>query len=145
MAALLMNTNEAIKRDIKQMMVENLMLQVTIDEISDQQPLFGPGSLGFDSVDALQMIVALDKKYGLKIPDPETSLKVLQSVSTIAETVARHLASAPAECRSSSEQPHQEIWSRPFTNPSQESTDSVLKASTDSLGTSSRRQEGRSA
>jgi acyl carrier protein len=103
MAALLMDTNGTLKRDIKQMMVENLMLQITTDEISDEQPLFGAGSLGFDSVDALQLVVALDKKYGLKIPDPESARAVLQSVRTMAEAVARHLASAAAEGRPSSE------------------------------------------
>jgi len=78
-------------------------LQITTDEISDEQSLFGPGSLGFDSVDALQLVVALDKKYGLKIPDPESARAVLQNVRTIAEAVAKHLASAPAERRPSSE------------------------------------------
>ena len=103
MAALLMDTNGTLLRDIKQMMVENLMLQITPDEISDEQPLFGAGSLGFDSVDALQLVVALDKKYGLKIADPESARAVLQSVRTMAEAVAKHLASAPAERRPSSE------------------------------------------
>ena len=63
----LMDSNGTLKQDIKQMMVENLMLQVTAGEISDEQTLFGAGSLGLDSVDALQLVVALDKKYGLKI------------------------------------------------------------------------------
>ena len=103
MAALLMDTNGTLKRDIKQMMVENLMLQITTDEISDEQPLFGAGSLGFDSVDALQLVVALDKTYGLKIPDPESARAVLQNVRTMAEAVVKHLASAPAEHRLSSE------------------------------------------
>ena len=49
------------------MMVENLMLQVPAAEIGDEQPLFGPGGLGLDSVDALQLVVALDKTFGLKI------------------------------------------------------------------------------
>ncbi len=77
-------------------MVENLMLQVTADEIRDDQALFGPGSLGLDSVDALQLVVALDKKYGLKIPNPETARAVLHSVSSMAEAVAKHLALPPA-------------------------------------------------
>ncbi len=84
--------NGTLKRDIKGLMVENLMLQVGADEIGDEQPLFGPDSLGLDSVDALQLVVALDKKYGLKIPDPETARQVLHSVSRMAEAVARHLA-----------------------------------------------------
>lgn len=86
-----MDNTAILRRDIKQMMVENLMLQVTADEIGDEQTLFGPGSLGFDSVDALQLVVALDKKYGLKIPDPKAAREILQSVSTIANAVAEHL------------------------------------------------------
>ena len=73
------------------MMVENLMLQTTPDEIGDEQTLFGAGSLGLDSVDALQLVVALDKKYGLKIPNPERARQVLQSVRAMAEAVAEHL------------------------------------------------------
>ena len=69
------------------MMVENLMLQVTADEIADDQPLFGPGSLGLDSVDALQLVVALDKSFGLKVPDPAAAKEILQSVNTMAVAV----------------------------------------------------------
>ena len=98
-----MDNNATLKREIKQMMVENLMLQITASEIGEEQTLFGAGSLGLDSVDALQLVVALDKKYGLKIPDPECAREVLQSVRTMAEAVAKHLASATAERRSSSE------------------------------------------
>ncbi|MEI6784177.1 MAG: phosphopantetheine-binding protein [Verrucomicrobiota bacterium] len=97
MAALLMDMNGTLKRDIKQMMVENLMLQITAGEISDDQALFGPGSLGLDSVDALQLVVALDKNYGLKIPTPERAREVLESVSSMADAVAKHLASASVE------------------------------------------------
>jgi len=86
-----MNSTTTLAQDIKQMMVENLMLQITADEIGDDQALFGPGSLGLDSVDALQLVVALDKKYGLKIPDPEAARQVLQSVKTMTDSVAAHL------------------------------------------------------
>lgn len=88
--------NGTLKKDIKQLMVENLMLQVPADGINDNQTLFGPGSLGLDSVDALQLVVALDKKYGLKIPSPESARQVLQSVDTIAEAVSAHLESRTA-------------------------------------------------
>ena len=79
-----------LKQELKRMMVENLMLQVTPDEIGDDLLLFGPGSLGLDSVDALQLVVALDKDYGLKITDPTTARQILQSVTSIADAVARH-------------------------------------------------------
>ena len=86
-----MDNSATVKQDIKRMIVENLMLQITADEIGDDQPLFGPGSLGLDSVDALQLVVALDKSYGFKIPSPEVARQVLQTVSTIAQALSRHL------------------------------------------------------
>ena len=76
-----------LKNRIKKMLVDNLMLQLKPEEIRDDQPLFGPGSIGLDSVDALQLVVALDKNYGLKIPDPAAAKEVFQSVNTIAAAV----------------------------------------------------------
>ena len=83
------NTN-ALRQEIKRMLVENLMLQITVEEIGDEQALFGPGSLGLDSVDALQIVVALDKNYGLKIANPETAREVLLSVKTIHAAIEQH-------------------------------------------------------
>ena len=83
----------ALKQRIKTLMVENLMLQVTAGEIGDDQPLFGPGSLGLDSVDALQLVVALDKNFGLKIADPAAAKDILQTVNSMAAAVAKHQAS----------------------------------------------------
>ncbi|HEY3914294.1 MAG TPA: phosphopantetheine-binding protein [Verrucomicrobiae bacterium] len=76
-----------LKRQIKEMMVENLMLKISPPDIGDDQPLFGPHSLGLDSVDALQLVVALDKNFGLKIPDPAAAKKVLESVNAMAAAV----------------------------------------------------------
>ena len=92
---LVMDKTATLKRDIKQLMVENLMLQTSAEEIADDLPLFGPGSLGLDSVDALQLVVALDKNYWLKIPDPEAAKKVLQSVNTIVAALEAHLSGQP--------------------------------------------------
>jgi acyl carrier protein len=78
-----------LNAELKQMLVENLMLQVTAAEIRDDQPLFGPGSLGLDSVDALQLVVALDKNYGLKIPDPAAAKEVLASIEAMAAAVKK--------------------------------------------------------
>jgi len=76
-----------LKKRIKDMMVENLMLKISPAEIGDDQLLFGPNSLGLDSVDALQLVVALDKNFGLKIPDPAAAKKILESVNTMAAAV----------------------------------------------------------
>jgi acyl carrier protein len=78
-----------LKTKIKALMVENLMLQVSAAEIRDDQLLFGPDSLGLDSVDALQLVVMLDKTFNLKIPDPATARQILRSVNTIAEAVSQ--------------------------------------------------------
>jgi len=87
-----MENLDTLRGEIKTLLVENLMLQVTAAEISDDQLLFGPGSLGLDSVDALQLVVALEKNYGLKIPDPAAAKEILQSVSTMAVAVLRKRA-----------------------------------------------------
>ncbi len=76
-----------LRRRIKEIMVENLMLQITADDITDDKPLFGPEGLGLDSVDALQLVVALDKNFGLKIPDPASAKQILESVNTIATAI----------------------------------------------------------
>ncbi len=82
-----MDDANALKAQIKDLMVENLMLQITAAEIGDDLPLFGPGSLGLDSVDALQLVVALDKHFGLKIRDPEAAKQILRNVDSIAQAV----------------------------------------------------------
>ena len=85
-----MEDQNALKQRIKTLLVENLMLQVSAAEIRDDQALFGPGSLGLDSVDALQLVVALDKNFGVKIPDPAAAKEILQSVNAMAAAVAKH-------------------------------------------------------
>ena len=90
-----MNNPTELKTQIKHLLVENLMLQSKPEEIADDLPLFGPGSLGLDSVDALQIVVALDKNYGLKIPDPEAAKKVPQSVNTIVAALEQRLSGQP--------------------------------------------------
>ncbi len=77
-----------LKVRIKAMLVDNLMLQMAAGDIADDQPLFGPGSLGLDSVDALQIVVALDKNFGLKIADPAQAKTVLASVNSICAAVS---------------------------------------------------------
>jgi acyl carrier protein len=85
-----------LRQRIKKMMVENLMLQISAEEIKDDQPLFGPGSLGLDSVDALQLVVGLDKTFGLKIPTPDAARDILKNVNTIAAAVKNRPAPATA-------------------------------------------------
>lgn len=83
------NTND-LKARVRQMLVENLMLQIKPEEIADDLPLFGEG-LGLDSVDALQLVVALDKTFGLKIQDAEMAKGVLKNINTIVAALEKHL------------------------------------------------------
>lgn len=91
-AYFIMEDANALRDQIKKLMVENLMLQITAADIKDDAPLFGPGGLGLDSVDALQLVVALDKNFGLKIRDPEAAKTILRDVNSIAAAVQEKLA-----------------------------------------------------
>jgi len=82
-----MSDDAQLKTRIKEAMIEELMLQETPDEIADDAPLFGPEGVGLDSVDALQLVVALEKNFGLKIADAEAAKGVLESVNTIAAAI----------------------------------------------------------
>lgn len=73
---------------IKEVLVEELMLQQTAAEIGDETPLFGADGLGLDSVDALQLVVALEKHFGLKVTDAEAAKHTLRSVASIREAIA---------------------------------------------------------
>lgn len=84
---------EAIKLQIKQAMVEELMLPQAPEEIVDDVLIFSPQGLGLDSVDALQLVVALEKRFGLKLPDAAAARETLRSVDTIADAVAAKTAS----------------------------------------------------
>lgn len=79
--------------EIREILVDELMLDVEKEEIGSETPLMGPDSLGLDSVDALQLVVAIEKRFGLKIADPEMAKVVLRSVKTIGEAVLASRAS----------------------------------------------------
>jgi acyl carrier protein len=69
-------------------MVEELMLPQSAEEIADDALIFSPQGLGLDSVDALQLVVALEKRFGLKLADAAAARETLRSVDTIADAVA---------------------------------------------------------
>lgn len=77
----------ALRQEIRALLVETLMLSIPGEEIGDERPLFGPEGLGLDSVDALQLVVALDKKYGVKITDKEVATRILANIASMAAAV----------------------------------------------------------
>lgn len=76
-----------LRQQIKDVMIDELMLDFEASEIGDETPIFGAEGLGLDSVDALQLVVAIEKHFGLKIGDAEKAKEVLRSVETIAKAI----------------------------------------------------------
>ncbi len=72
-----------LRTRIKEMLVKNLMLQTSADQITDSLPLFGAGGLGLDSIDALELVVSLEKTFGVGVPNSEVAARVLQTVNSI--------------------------------------------------------------
>lgn len=79
---------EALKLELKERIIDALNLEdITPADIQDNDPLFGDG-LGLDSIDALELIVLLDKEYGIKLADPKQGKEIFQSIETVAQYVA---------------------------------------------------------
>jgi acyl carrier protein len=80
--------DRVLKSEIKRLLIESLDLrQKSEADIADDLPLFGEG-LKLDSLDALQLAVALEERYGCEIPDDEEGRRIFASVSAIAAYVA---------------------------------------------------------
>ncbi|HEX6764206.1 MAG TPA: phosphopantetheine-binding protein [Polyangiaceae bacterium] len=81
-------TNTGSTLDIKHLLVQTLDLRgYSAEDIADDEPLFG-GRLGLDSLDALELAVALEQRFGVAIPEGDESRKIFESVASIARYVA---------------------------------------------------------
>jgi acyl carrier protein len=81
---------EELILQLKKLIIERLKLEeVTAEDIGTDDPLFGEG-LGLDSIDALELVLGLEKEHGVIIPDAEVGQKVFQSVRTIAQYVVEN-------------------------------------------------------
>lgn len=81
---------EALKQELKSKIIEVLNLEdIAIEDINDNDPLFGDG-LGLDSIDALELIVLLDKEYGIRLADPKQGKAIFESIETIAAYIAEN-------------------------------------------------------
>ena len=82
---------EDIRRELKELLVVNLALEdVTPEEIEDDGILFGEG-LGLDSLDAVEIVVLIQRNYGLEIIDEEQAREIFQSVNTLAQWIYENL------------------------------------------------------
>lgn len=75
---------EEIKHKIKEMLVRRLKLKMDPSDIEDDAELFAPDGLGLDSIDALELVVGLQKEFGLAITDKAVAEKILVSVNSMA-------------------------------------------------------------
>jgi acyl carrier protein len=82
--------NTVLKDELKANIVKFLnLLSVNPADIKDDEPLFGEG-LGLDSIDAIELIVLLDRVYGIKITDPKEGRKIFIDVNTMADYIEKH-------------------------------------------------------
>lgn len=83
---------ESLKTELKEKIIDALNLEdLEVSDIDDKDILFGEG-LGLDSIDALELIVLLDKDYGIKLSDPKEGRAIFHSVDTMAQYIATHRA-----------------------------------------------------
>jgi acyl carrier protein len=75
--------------ELKRLLVENCVLKVDLNEISESTPLFGPNGVGLDSLDALQMTVAIEQNYGRVIPDSQVARQALQTLGALRDWLAQ--------------------------------------------------------
>jgi acyl carrier protein len=82
---------DSLKAEIKQAIVRSLRLPITAEEIGDSTPLFGTG-LGLDSIDVLELVLEIERSFGVAIADEQTGMKVLASVDAIADFITSERA-----------------------------------------------------
>ena len=77
-----------LKEQLKAMIIEALNLEdITPNDIEDDMPLFGEDGLGLDSIDGLELIVLLEKHFGIKIKDAKKGKEVFKNIETMATFV----------------------------------------------------------
>lgn len=81
---------EALKLKLKEQIIQFLnLVSVKPEDIKDDEPLFGEG-LGLDSIDSLELIVLLQREYGINIQDPKEGRKILVDVNTMVDYIEKN-------------------------------------------------------
>ncbi|MCI6618525.1 MAG: phosphopantetheine-binding protein [Prevotella sp.] len=77
-----------LQQELKEKILKALNLEdIKPEDIDDDAPLFGDEGVGLDSIDALELIVLLEKEYGIRIKDPKAGKDVFKSIQAMAEFV----------------------------------------------------------
>jgi acyl carrier protein len=85
------NAPDALKAEVKRAIVESLRLPISVDEIGDSTSLYADG-LGLDSIDVLELVLEMERRFGVSVTDDETGQRVLRSVDTIADYIVAERA-----------------------------------------------------
>ena len=81
---------EELIKELKENIIEVLNLEdMTPEDIENDAPLFGEG-LGLDSIDALELIVMMEKEYGIKLKNPAEGKEIFKSINVMAQYVNEH-------------------------------------------------------
>lgn len=81
---------EQLKQELKAQLIEALNLEeITPEDIDSSAPLFGEG-LGLDSIDALEIILLLEKSYGIRLENPAAAREIFFSVDTLVEFISNN-------------------------------------------------------
>jgi len=86
------DNGDALKSEIKQAIVRCLRLPITPAEIGNETPLFFEEGLGLDSIDVLELVLELERSFGVAIRDEETGMVALKSVDTIYDFILQERA-----------------------------------------------------
>jgi len=81
-------TKEELKQDLKEQIIKYLnLLDHKPEDITDDMPLFGDAGLELDSIDSLELIVMLERQYGVKLTNPTEGRKILGDVNSMADFI----------------------------------------------------------
>ncbi|MCF0073791.1 phosphopantetheine-binding protein [Dyadobacter sp. CY261] len=84
---------DSLKEDLKKQIIEQLNLEdLTVADIADDALLFNDQGLGLDSIDALELIVLLEKYHGIQLTNPEEGKEAFRSIDTMAEYIRKRKA-----------------------------------------------------
>ena len=81
---------DVLRRQVKEMLATGLRLEVPPADITDDGPIFGEG-LGLDSIDALELVVLVEERFHLQVPDEEVGQRAFASVNALVEFIVSFL------------------------------------------------------